>query len=383
MQNKFNIFSPWTVNLLHWGLIVLLLLVLPTTLWPLTQRFWISLCLWIFFFSISSLLVGWRETPLPLTDVPFTFNQVVYNIFLCVSIVITPLYLYEMYKLTLDFGLDNMMYSARMVALDQDTKIGIVRYSILINQALFVTTVFAGKQISWWKHVLVTILYASCGLAIMEKGVFIFMGIIAVMVYYMRGMIRVRHIIVVGLLFIMSSFIFTIARSDDFESINDKSSFSEFFEVYLLASPVAYSYMSEETSNQWGVNTFSQFYMLANKLHAGQYEERKKLQEFIDVPLMTNTYTVFQPFYLDFGQWGVAIFAIIYGILLGLSYRSFRGGNSYAALLYAYLLVMLCTQFHQEEIFTSFIRTMQYCFFAFLLIIPSSQIKEKHHETNN
>lgn len=383
MQNRINIFSPWMINILHWSLIIFLLLAVPTTLWPLTGRFWISFVLWTVGFTTSSLLFGWQKNPLALTDVSFTFNEVIYNIFLCVSIVITPLYLYEMYNLILDYGMDNMMYSARKVALDEDTKISVVRYSILINQALFVTTVFAGKQIPWWKHILVALLYFLCGLAIMEKGTFIFMGIIAMMVYYMRGVIRFRHVLIVGLLFIVSSFIFTIVRSDDYEAIKDKSSFSEFFEVYLLAGPVAYCYMPEETSNQFGVNTFSQFYMLANKLHPGQYEEREKLQEFIDVPVVTNTYTVFQPFYLDFGQSGVAIFAIIYGILIGISYRCFRKGSSYAAVLYGYLMAMLCTQFHQEEIFTSFIRTMQYCFFAFLLVVPFSHVTEKHHETND
>lgn len=382
MQNKWNIFSPWTVNFIHWGLILLLLLLFPTSLWPITDRFWISLALWMTGFTVASVLCGWRKDQLTLDQMHFTFNNTIYNIFLAISIIITPLYLLEMYKLIIDFGMDNIMYSARMVALDEDTKISIVRYSILINQALFVITVFAGKQLPWWKHLLVTLLYFSCGLIIMEKGTFFFMGAIAIMIYYMRGYIRIRHIIIAGLLFIASSFIFTIARSDDYESINDKASFSEFVEVYLLASPIAYCYMPDETSNQFGANTFSQFYVLANKLHPNQYEEKEKLQDFIDIGALTNTYTVFQPFYLDFGQTGVALFAILYGILIGLIYKYFRKGNAFAAVLYAYLMAMLCTQFHQEEIFTSFIRTMQFCFFAILLMIPTPTPNIDNHETH-
>ncbi len=368
MQNKLNIFSPWTVNVLHWGLIVLLLQTLPTTLWPLTERFWISLCLWIFFFSISSFgTYCCRRNGSSIVCEDIEINHTVYNILLCISIVLTPLYLLKIWQLILDYGIDNFMATARSVALDTDNHIGAVAYCVIINQVLFVATVFAGKNLSWWKHLLVTVLYLLCGIAIMEKGVFIFMAIIAIMVYYERNILKLRHIVVIGIALIISAFAFTIYRSDQSESIKEQSAFNEFVEIYLLASPVAYCYMPEEQSHQWGVNTFSQIYYILNKFSTVKLEEKDKLQEFIDVPVPTNTYTVFQPFYLDFGQWGIAVFAIIYGILLGVIYSLHRSKVPFASLFYGYLIAMLCLQFHQEEIFTSLVRTLQFIFFAFLL----------------
>jgi len=362
------------VNLLHWGIIVLLLLALPSTLWPLTPRFWSSLAIWVVVFTILALsFIPTKESTVQLKSIPV--NTYVYNILLVIAIALTPLYLYQSYKLVLDYGLDNYFLAARMVALDEDTNMGLLAYCVVINQVLFVATVMAGNTLAWWKHLLVAVLYALCGIAIMEKGTLIFMIIVSAMVYYQRDILKIRHIAIVGVALIIAAFAFTMLRSDDSDNLQDQSSFQTFFETYVLAGPVAYCYMPDETSVQPGVNTFSQFYLIANKLNIANLEVKDKLQEFIEVPVYTNTYTVFQPFYLDYGLWGIALFAAIYGLLFGLIFRFYQMGNAFAAVVYGYFIAMLCLQFHQEEIFSSFIRTIQYIVFAFLITLPSFQHK--------
>jgi len=324
-------------------------------------------------FTISSLVCCWSSSSSVIPANTFTFNPTVYTLLLVISVLLTPLYLFQVYQLVVDSGSDNWMYAARMIALDDEINIGKTAYCFVINQVLFVTTVFAGKQLKWWKHLLVICLYFLCGMAIMEKGTFIFMIIVAIMVYYQREIVKIRHLAIIGILLILSAFVFTIARSDTMDSLNDSSIFAEFIDTYLLAGPVAYCYMPEETINQWGSNTFAQFYLIANKLDLGDFVVKSRLQDFIDVGSATNTYTVFQPFYLDFGQLGVLIFAIIYGIITGLAYTFHKRGNSFSTIIYGFMVAMLCLQFHQEEIFSSFIRTIQYVFFALLLTLPTRQ----------
>ena len=67
------------------------------------------------------------------------------------------------------------------------------------------------------------------------------------------------------------------------------------------------------------------------------------------MPIPTNVYTIFQPFYRDFGYWGIAVFAAIYGIIMGMTYRYSKNGNSFFICLYTYFFSLIVLQFYQEK----------------------------------
>ena len=98
----------------------------------------------------------------------------------------------------------------------------------------------------------------------------------------------------------------------------------------------------------------------------GSYVFFDRLQEFVFVPVSTNVYTILQPFYMDFGQFGVAVFAVIYGILTGWAYRMMRNGSAFGKCFYMYLAYALALQFFQEYIFTGNLHIIQLIVFLFL-----------------
>lgn len=74
-----------------------------------------------------------------------------------------------------------------------------------------------------------------------------------------------------------------------------------------------------------------------------------------------------QPFFLDFGYPGIAFFAVLYGVVCGWAYRSYRNGSSIGCVMYTYLLYYLVLQFSQEGLIMLPVFTMRMVFCLYLL----------------
>ena len=89
-------------------------------------------------------------------------------------------------------------------------------------------------------------------------------------------------------------------------------------------------------------------------------------------PVITNTYTVLYPFFLDFGFTGIVVFALLLGAGIGWIYAHHRKGEEIFTLLYAYFCVLLVTQYNGEAFFTNLAGHIK---FVLLLLIPYIKIK--------
>ena len=87
----------------------------------------------------------------------------------------------------------------------------------------------------------------------------------------------------------------------------------------------------------------------------------------------TNVYTIFQPFFIDFGYRGIAFFAVVYGVVSGYLYRLFRNGNNTGTCLYTYGVYVLLMQFYQENVFMSMVFILQ--FIVFTLLFTQNKIR--------
>ena len=123
----------------------------------------------------------------------------------------------------------------------------------------------------------------------------------------------------------------------------------------------------QEIGSQFGTNTFETIYLFLDRFGIGNFEVHEKTQEFVFVPISTNVYTIMQPFFRDFGYWGVAFFAWGYGVLSGVLYRYSCNGNVFCICMYTYLVEILVLQFYQENLFLSMVFVLQLVFFVFLL----------------
>ena len=325
-----DFFSPWMLTISIWVLILGLYYLLDTGLYPITRQFYYSFLLWLPIFCLSALsaYVLTSDSSHGITTGGIAFNKAVFNFFFVISLIITPLYVYRVFQIVTMFGTEDLMTNIRTLAVYGEGQ-GILNYSAVINQALFVVALWAHPKVPMWRTILT------------------FSALIIVLFY-----------------------IFNLGRAGSGSEYQEEETLFDFFTMYALSPPVAFSQLSEEVIPQFGTNTFETIYLFLKRLGA-DVVVKDKLQEFVFVPVSTNVYTIFQPFYIDFGYRGVALFAAIYGYACGWLYRLFRSGHGSATCLYSYGVYVMLLQFYQENVFLSMVFVLQFTFFIVLFTTQS------------
>ena len=326
---------------------------------------WIlTISIWIFCLCALSAYVLTSDSGHSITTGGIAFNKTVFNFFFIVSLIITPLYVYRVFQIVTMFGTEDLMTNIRTLAVYGEGQ-GILNYSAVINQALFVVALWAHPKVPMWQVVMLGIACLMNSLAIMEKGLIFFVFVSTMFVLFEKRVIRKRTILTFSALIIVLFYIFNLGRAGSGSEYQEEETLFDFFTMYALSPPVAFSQLSEEVIPQFGTNTFETVYLFLKRLGA-DVVVKDKLQEFVFVPISTNVYTIFQPFYIDFGYRGVALFAALYGYVCGWLYRLFRSGHGTGTCLYTYGVYVLLLQFYQENVFLSMVFVLQLAFFITL-----------------
>ena len=361
-----DVFSPWILTISIWALILGLYYALDTNLYPITSQFYYCLLLWLPIFCICALsaYVLTSDSGNSVTTGGIAFNKTVFNFFFIISLIITPLYVYRVFQIVTMFGTEDLMTNIRTLAVYGEGQ-GFLNYSAVINQALFVVALWAHPKVPMWQVVMLGIACLMNSLAIMEKGLIFFVFVSTMFVLFEKRVIRKRTILTFSALIIVLFYIFNLGRAGSGSEYQEEETLFDFFTMYALSPPVAFSQLSEEVIPQFGTNTFETVYLFLKRFGA-DIVVKDKLQEFVFVPVSTNVYTIFQPFYIDFGYRGVALFAALYGYVCGWLYRLFRSGHGTGTCLYTYGVYVLLLQFYQENVFLSMVFVLQLTFFIIL-----------------
>ena len=380
-------FSPWTITTAVWLAIVVMFQFQGDLLYPLGDQFYTCLALWVPLFCASA-LITYHVLPKSNADAGTIaqsppISTVVFNTLYVISMVITPLYLYKIIQVVTMFDTADMLSNIRLLAVYGDESYGFLNYSYVMNQVLIVVGLWRYPKIPLWQ--LLTIITAGLmsAFAIMEKGMLFFLFLSVLFVLYEKGVIKIRSIILSLATIVLLFFVINSARSftEDADP-NDAIPFLDFFAIYVLSPSVAFEQVTEDLTPQFGSHTFATIYLFLNRF-GGDYELNSKLQEFVWVPLPTNVFTVFQPFFEDFKYRGVAFFAVFYGFFSGWCYRLMRNGSGVGKCLYVYVVYVLVLQFFQENVMMSLVPVMQFIFFVVLIMQQKIRVSllSKHFRT--
>ena len=266
--------------------------------------------------------------------------------------IITPIYVYRIYQIISMFSLDDLMENVRILAIFGEGQ-GILGQSITLNQALLITALWAYPRIPLWQVIITVIACFLNAIAIMEKGTLFFVFICIIFVLHHKKAIRLRTIIIAGLLLVGFFYLFNLQRAGDDSDYSRSETITDFIAMYVLSPPVAFCQLMPEITPQFGTNTFGTIYHFMIRFGVDGVVEKLKTQEFVFVPISTNVYTIFQPFYIDFGYKGIAFFSALYGIICGFLYRLYKNNNTFGCCLYTFIVYVLVLQFYQENIFLS------------------------------
>ena len=380
-------FSPWTITTAVWLAIVVMFQFQGDLLYPLGDQFYTCLALWVPLFCVSA-LITYHVLPKSNADAGTIaqsppISTVVFNTLYVISMVITPLYLYKIIQVVTMFDTADMLSNIRLLAVYGDESYGFLNYSYVMNQVLIVVGLWRYPKIPLWQLLTIIMAGLMSAFAIMEKGMLFFLFLSVLFVLYEKGVIKVRSIILSLATIVLLFFIINSARSftEDADP-NDAIPFLDFFAIYVLSPSVAFEQVTEDLTPQFGSHTFATLYLFLNRF-GGDYELNSKLQEFVWVPLPTNVFTVFQPFFEDFKYRGVAFFAVFYGFFSGWCYRLMRNGSGVGKCLYVYVVYVLVLQFFQENVMMSLVPVMQFIFFVVLIMQQKIQVSllSKHFRT--
>ena len=365
-----NLFSPWALTIGIWALILGLYYLLDTDLYPITSQFYYCLIIWIPIFCISA-FVTYIITPvnkitLVRKDSDST-SLLLFNILFIISLIITPLYVYKVMQIVMMFSSEDLLGNIRTLAIYGEG-VGFLGYSNVLNQSLFVVAIWAYPRVPLWKIVVLAFACLLNSLAIMEKGTIFFVFVCIMFVLFEKKVIRMRSIVLAGVTLVGFFYIFNLARASEGSDYQQNETLLDFFAMYALSPPVAFCQLQPEVTPQFGTNTFETIYLFLKRF-GEDVVVKDKLQEFVFVPISTNVYTLFQPFYIDFGHKGIALFATIYGFISGWLYRLHSASDGFGRCMYTYIVTVLVLQFYQENIFLSMVFVIQFTFFVYILTL--------------
>ncbi|GAB6982167.1 O-antigen polymerase [Prevotella dentasini] len=361
-----DIFSPWFITAGVWLAIVVMFQISTTDLYPLQSRFYTCVLIWVPMMSLTGILTYYAFPGVDCSTAAIreemNYSKFFFLAFYILSIVCTPLYVYKIYKVVSMFGTENLLFNLRILANagEEDTLGKLLKYINAVNQALFIICVWKYPKISKATLITVTIANLMCAVAIMEKGALFFLMFTALFILYQKEKIKLRSILLWGGLAVFLFYGINILRSSTDAKQTEESTFLDFFAMYILSPPVAFEQVQEKLTPQFGSRSFAFFYAFASKMGWGNFIVEPKLQEFVQVPIPTNVYTTFQPFFEDFGYKGVAFFSSVYGVFTGWLYRQCRNGGTISRCLYAYVVEILVLQFFQENLILSLSLLFQY-----------------------
>lgn len=359
-----NIFSPWTLTVGIWSIVLICIHLLGSRLYPLTSQAYIGILLWVTPFCLCSFItyqLGKKDGQG--TAAGFQYSKTVFYILLAISLIMSPLCVKKVVDIISLFGTKDLMSDIRALAVHGEG-FGFPGRSFVINEVLLIIILWNSREAGWKLTLIVSLLLCVNCFALMDKGSIFFILSALIFVLYEKNRIKSYHIGLALSITIAVFFGFTILRSglDDFGNRHLVGmSFLEFLSMYIFANPVAFGYLDQSISPQVGSNVFYLIYYYLSRFGLSNHEVIDITQEFSWVPIATNQYTIMQPFFLDFGYWGIFLFASLYGVVSGWIYNSYRNGDIFGKVAYTYFIHILILQFGQEQVFlapVSFIRTM-------------------------
>ncbi len=377
-------FSPWFITCAVWFAILFMFQFEADLLYPLGTKFYSCLCVWVPIFVFSGLVTYYslpenikpEEKCIELKEIHINF----YNLLYVFAIVTTPLFFMQIFKVVSQFDLNDIFYNLRLLAIFGDQDYGFLRYSYIVNQVIFVVGLWAYPKIPKWQLATIVVTNLIGQFAIMEKSGIFFLVIATIFVLYEKKTISAKSIAIVFFILLLLFFVINVLLTSSEDS--DGMTFIDFFAIYLLSPAVAFERISEDLSLQFGSHTFQTIYLFLNRF-GFNYEVNSRLQDFVWVPLPTNVYTVFEPFYRDFGIRGVAFFAFLYGTLSAWVYHSFRKGSMTSRCIYAYIAKILIIQFYNEDFIQNIVLTMQFMIFVCLLCMPKIIFQLQKNKTGS
>src|SRR3712207_4130152 len=183
-------FSPWFISAAVWFTIILLFQFEGHLLYPIKNQFYNCFFIWMPLFFISSIVTYYvfpsnnDEESRCIKEK--SINMSLFNILYFISMVLTPLYVYQILKVVTMFDTEEFFYNLRVLAVYGDEGYGFLQYSYVLNQTLFIIGMWKYPKIPAWQLTTILIACLMGQFAIMEKSGIFLIAIATLFILYTK-----------------------------------------------------------------------------------------------------------------------------------------------------------------------------------------------------
>lgn len=353
-----DVFSPWSVTLLIWALIMSMYELFDHGLYNVTMQFVNAVMIWALTFSIAS-YCAFRLTP-NYNGKTWAINENVVNVYRIIAYIAAPLVFIKSVSFALSHGgATDLVYTLREQTIDEDSgfSLGPLAYVLHIVYVLLFVTVDRDK-INKRDFMLTFIVSMAFFFGSMSKTTLFVIFVSILYLLYSRKKITLKPIIIFAVAFTVLGLLFTWVRGSTEEN-EMVFTFGDLLAMYTVSPIVAFSYETAECSSFFGEYTLRFYNSLMYSLGFSDVQALGPIQEFTKVPIPTNVYTVMAPYFRDFGYKGIFYFALFEGLVIGWLYKMSESGHNVLRLIYTYIVVLLVLQFFDENIFVGLSNLIQ------------------------
>lgn len=228
--------------------------------------------------------------------------------------------------------------------------VGLGALGLVVPFATFLTliAVYLGPRTTTERFVVGIIVVAGLGIQVVTTarlGAFVTLFALAAVFWLRDGRIKVLYLalflVCFSLVFAFAAIVLEKGATRDADVLDNARMLADSFRVYLLGGLVAFDKVVRESApGSPPYYTLRFFYAVARSL-GWNAEVPSIVLPFSAVPDLTNVYTIYYPYYTDFGTAGLCLLSGVLGAVLTALYRMARTGKPAPAVLYSLAFAFL------------------------------------------
>ena len=360
-------YSPIVINAFIWLVTFIVGLIFDKRFYPLQEKAFIAWTIWFmvtslifFLLSPSNLKSSWNDSEKRRIPVDY-------------SLLLILLLLWLIYKIWIvgSGGPEHFFINLRWSSLGVE---GFIPYGIISRFYPLVFSLFLFEHVYACQEnrrlrFLLWIYMLLAAVATMSKIQILTPVLSWLIIQGVKGRVNVGRIIVL----IAVAFLLMIPLHFVRGEGSYVTSIDDIIALYIYSPLVAFEYMNVDSSMPFGAYVFRFFYAIGNILGIAP-EPVVLILPYLNVPILTNVYTIMHPFYHDFGMLGVLLQASIYGFFFGFLYLfSVKKGGLWLILFSGYSIVLVA-QFIVDLLITLFSFNLQFLIYTLAIFWFSRRI---------
>ncbi|MHB1389944.1 MAG: O-antigen polymerase [Thermoleophilia bacterium] len=376
------LYCPPTFFALLWAVLLFALFLSGDFFYPIADVTLLLYSMGVFMFSIGGLLVFFLYPNRPRTNMSgnprdFSFTNRFLDIGLLILLLSLPFYWRYLQQLGTASGIEDFWIGLRLQTSsgeEGNAGFGIFGYLAAFSTFISLAAYYVNDGTLYQRfraYALITVSLTYHVLTASRLGAMItIFGIVGVtLVHY--GRIRIKSLIIGIIIFVLIFSVPAIILKKGGSTENDFSdnvvSLTESFKVYVLGGSVAMNDVVIDPASidsNWRSLRF--FTTIANRLGSNFYLPSSNL-DYTLTPMPTNVYTIYFPYFQDYGWVGTALIMFILGALTTWVCILAINGDPQAAVFFGLIFGSLILSCATEPFMTSFSYWIQAYFFTFLL----------------